>query len=53
MTNPTPLNDAAPDLLLALCRLLGAIDTYGSVGRDDWRIEEARAAIAKATKKEA
>ena len=54
MTNSTTTQNAATsDLLLALDRLLGAIDTYGSVSRDDWRVEAARAVYAEASKKEA
>ena len=40
---------AAPDLLAALDKILGEISVRGSISRDDWRVESARAAIAKAT----
>ncbi len=44
---------AAPDLLAALDKILGEISVRGSISRDDWRVESARAAIAKATGMEA
>ena len=40
---------ASPDLLAALDKILGEISVRGSINRDDWRVQSAIAAIAKAT----
>jgi hypothetical protein len=54
--SPSPMGQAnarliaaAPDLLAALDKILGEIGVRGKISRDDWRVEAARSAIAKAT----